>query len=430
MNKIQKYLIASGLWLLTILFCSQSTFAQIPKLFIKCFEVENQKQSGYFKIQQTYKSNTDSPSVFIEEGFFVITPKDFKYSYIRYWGNTDISFCKSANTVAMLFDYRDINKKKYRYAHEVYDAKNDDFQMDYPSWKGLSLDFRKDCQFSRIPPKLNRKNIRFKLVHPNNDIDSNYIEEFEFDRKNLHLVQFEISGIYMKTEKLYTKCDIIEYKQYNYIHPDILDTISFKYDELKSGFDKQTAMEQAIKDSLWNEHLYDSLALIFNKNAKLVDTIPNNKQAEISYFMPSWQFPLLSGDTLYSDSIQSRFLLLDMWYIACHPCRMAMRELAGFETLFDESLLKMVSLNIADKDTARMGLVVRSLNLKCDIACTFDNLKDQEMSKKMGNCKGFPQIYLVDMKTKKVIWNSCGWYEGFTKDVEKIVREEAQKGNE
>jgi len=52
------------------------------------------------------------------------------------------------------------------------------------------------------------------------------------------------------------------------------------------------------------------------------------------------------------------------------------------------------------------------------------------MSKKMGNCKGFPQIYLVDMKTKKVIWNSCGWYEGFTKDVEKIVREEAQKGNE
>ena len=53
--------------------------AQIPKLFIKCVEVENQKQSGYFKIQQTYSTNTDTPNVYIEEGFFIKTPKDFKY---------------------------------------------------------------------------------------------------------------------------------------------------------------------------------------------------------------------------------------------------------------------------------------------------------------------------------------------------------------
>lgn len=423
MNKAKIYYIASSLGLLAILINSQSSFAQIPKLFIKCVEVENQKQSGYFKIQQTYRTNTDSPSVYIEEGYFVNTPKDFKYLYTKYWGRVFITSCKSANTVVVLYNYTETNKRKFLFDDQVYDPKNDiDYQMDYPSSLGLSLEYRKDCQFFRIPPKVHSDNIRFKIVHPNNEIDSNYIEEFEFNKKNFHLVQFELNSIYMKTEKLYTKCEIIEYKQYNYINPDILDTISFKYDELKSGFDKQTAMEQAVKDSLFSEHLYDSLAHIFNKNAKLVESIPLDTIEEVSYYMPSWQFPLLNGDTLYSDSIQSRFLLLDMWYISCHPCRMAMRELAGFDTLFDESLLKMVSLNVADKDTAKMGVVVRNSNLKCDIACSFDNLKDREISEKMGNCKGFPQIYLVDLKTKKVIWCSCGWYEGFTKDVEKIIK--------
>ena len=35
----------------------------------------------------------------------------------------------------------------------------------------------------------------------------------------------------------------------------------------------------------------------------------------------------------------------------------------------------------------------------------------------------YPQLYLVDMKTKQVIWDSCGWYEGFTKDIEKIIKD-------
>ena len=82
----------------------------------------------------------------------------------------------------MLFDYKELDKKKYRFAYDLYDLRNDGFQMNYPSWYGFSLKFRKDCQFTRIPPKVNPSNIRFKLVHPNNDIDSNFIEE---DRKSV-----------------------------------------------------------------------------------------------------------------------------------------------------------------------------------------------------------------------------------------------------
>jgi hypothetical protein len=39
----------------------------------------------------------------------------------------------------------------------------------------------------------------------------------------------------------------------------------------------------------------------------------------------------------------------------------------------------------------------------------------------MGTCLGYPQLYLIDMKTKQIIWNSCGFYAGFTKDIGEII---------
>lgn len=431
MSKIQKNIIASGLWLLAIFINSQFSFAQIPRLLIKFVETQNRVQSGYVVLQYSYITDKDTLNAPKQEAFFISTPKDLKYLSFHLSSLDSSFYSKTGNTQITFLTGKTSNNTIYYY-DSLESAKNNINFLDftYIAAYGLSLKNWEGCTFKRITPIINKNNIRYKIFFPDEDVYTNISVEWEFESKTYKWIQHKSFITAFGNESSIGTIDILENKLYNYIHPDILDTISFKYDELKSGFDKQTAMEQAIKDSLWNEHLYDSLALIFNKNAKLVDTIPNNKQEEISYFMPSWQFPLLSGDTLYSDSIQSRFLLLDMWYIACHPCRMAMRELAGFDTLFDESLLKMVSLNVADKDTAKMGVVVRNLNLKCDIPYTLDILKNPELSEKMGNCKGFPQIYLVDMKTKKVIWHSCGWYDGFTKDVEKIVREEAQKGNE
>ncbi len=110
-----------------------------------------------------------------------------------------------------------------------------------------------------------------------------------------------------------------------------------------------------------------------------------------------------------------------MWYVACHPCRMAMHELSSIDTLYDESLLKMVSINVYDKDTVKMNQVVRNLNLQCDVACAYSSESVFNMSKEMGECRGYPQLYLIEMKTKQVIWRSCGWYAGFTKDIEAII---------
>ena len=43
------------------------------------------------------------------------------------------------------------------------------------------------------------------------------------------------------------------------------------------------------------------------------------------------------------------------------------------------------------------------------------------------NCKGYPQLYLIDMENKQVAWSSCGYYENFTKDIEKIIKNHDKK---
>lgn len=424
MKKMNYSILASCLLLIAFLFnFSQTSFAQIPKLLIKFVETQNKVQSGYVELQYTYITDKDTLKAAKQENFFIATPKDLKYLSFHL-SSLDSSFYSKSGNSQITFLTRKTTDNTIYYYDSLESTKNNINFLDftYIAAYGLSTDNWKGCTFKRITPIINKNNIRYKIFFPDEDVYTKISVEWEFESKTYKWIQHKSFITAFNIESSIGTIDILENKLYNYIHPDILDTISFKYDELKSGFDKQTAMEQALKDSLFSEHLYDSLAHIFNKNAKFVESIPLDTIEEVSYYMPSWQFPLLSGDTLFSDSIQSRFLLLDMWYIGCHPCRMAMRELAGIDTLFDESFLKMVSLNVADKDTAKMGVVVRNLNLKCDIPYTLDILKNRELSEKMGNCKGFPQIYLVDMKTKKVIWCSCGWYEGFTKDVEKILK--------
>jgi hypothetical protein len=211
----------------------------------------------------------------------------------------------------------------------------------------------------------------------------------------------------------------LEDRLYEYIHPDILDTISFMFENLKKGYDRQYAVEQAKKDSAFRDSIVQSIT----KNGYTwADNLPQEGQQDSLFFMPEWKFPLLSGDSIYSDSINSRFLLIDMWYISCYPCMKAMSELSSIDTLYSESLLRMVSINVFDKDTAKMSKVVKNFNLKCDVACAYAGDEIYDMSRKMGKCQGYPQLYLIDMKTKQVIWRSCGWYAGFTKDIKAIIK--------
>ena len=411
--------------LLAIIFTFPDIFAQIPKLFLKFSEKQNKIKSGYINFQRI--DIDDGDSLVREQKLFLIsTKKDIKYLIYNYWKKYPhilVTSCKSVHTTTSFTVDSLHNRSTYWVDDKIHDAKDLNNFL-YPTATDLSIDSWYNHLFQRIPPKINKKNIRYKILYPDQEQDllTNISREFEFDRKTFRWVQEEFTLTYDKIEQISHKVDVFEQQLYDFIHPDILDTISFTFEKIKKGYDIQYATEQAKKDSVFRVHLCDSVAQSITKNAKWIEDIPQDSQKEALFFMPEWKFPLLSGDTIYSDSINSQFLLIDMWYISCHPCRMAMRELATIDTIYDESLLKILSINVTDKDTAKISQVVKHLNLKSDVAYAYKIGYHLELSKKMGNCQGYPQLYLIDMKTKQVVWHSCGWYAGFTKDIEEIIK--------
>lgn len=424
MNNRNHFLIASSIMLLAIFFCFNSAFAQLPKRFLQYAEKHNRIKSGYVKLQRLQTFDNDTTFFEVQEIFFISTPKDLKYLVFEQKPRlyATYTYCKSAHALLTLFSFTVGDYRFYEFDGEMENAK---FRSEclYSEVNGIRIDDYNNLLFQQIAPKIDKKNIRYKYTLPDQDLFSNINAEFEFNRKTFNLIQEGSSLTFSKTEQMTDRIDIFEQRLYDYIHPDILDTISFKFDELKKGYDMQFAEEQAKIDSAFR----DSLVNAVSTNAGLwAEEIPQDTQKDTLFFMPEWKFPLLSGDTIYSDQINTQFLFIDMWYIRCHPCRLAMHELASIDTLYDESLLKILSLNVMDKDTAKMSQVVNNLNLTCDVAYTCNSGYDFWLSKEMGNCQGYPQLYLIDMNTKQVIWHACGYYKGFTKDIEEIINEKKE----
>ncbi len=269
MNKTNRFLVASILLMLAIFSTPQYSFGQIPKLLLKFVEKQDKVKSRYVKLQCTYINDNDTAVMPMEEDFFISTPKDIKFiAYINSPYDSSI-YCKSANILVTSFNQKDHKYNRYYYTDDFSDAKHDpnySSNFSYPTDYDIITGEWKNCKFKRISPKINKKNIRYKIFYPDDDIYSERIAEWEFDSKTFNFVQEENSLIYFKMEWMYGKTDIFECQLYEYIHPDILDTISFMFEKIRKGYDLQYANEQSKKDSVFREHFCDSVMQSVIKN--------------------------------------------------------------------------------------------------------------------------------------------------------------------
>jgi len=420
-NKYCRFHVASSLVLLATFFNIQNVMAQMPDLFRKFVEKQGNVKSGYVKMQRVSTDIYDTTGNKIQRLFFITTPKDIKYlAYDNEYLAIDEIYCKSESSCITNLIYKDTYDTLYLY-YDNKKKKDFDIHMLYPVMD-FSTSFLKNKLFERVAPKINKKNVRYKIIYPDQkeDMLTNIWTEYEFDRKTFSLIQEEQSFVVYNAEQFSSKIDVIEQCLYDYIHPDILDTISLTFELLKKGYDKQTAMQQSKKDSAFIDSVISSVSK--NTNTWTEKTLSSDyEEKDTILYMPYWKFPLLSGDSIFSDSIKSRFLLIDMWYTSCYPCRLSLRDLSSMDSLYDEKILKIISINVFDKDISKMDKVITSTGVQCDVACAYNSNLVHKMSKSMGGCEGYPQIYLIDMENKRVIWHSCGWYAGFIKDVEGII---------
>ncbi|MDR2980456.1 MAG: hypothetical protein LBV02_08495, partial [Bacteroidales bacterium] len=205
-------------------------------------------QSGYVKLQECHTNDNNTTSDELQEFFFISTPKDFQYlACIQSFRLSDAyTYCKSAHTVANVYIQKNPDFTLYGYDDEIENAKSHP-HLSYTIAYGIAVNGWENCPFQRIPPKMGKKNIRYRIYYPDQEKDllTDITREYEFDRKTLHWIQEELSATLAKTEVLFYRIDVLEQRLYDYIHPDILDTISFKFEELKKGYDQQYAVKQA-----------------------------------------------------------------------------------------------------------------------------------------------------------------------------------------
>jgi hypothetical protein len=413
-----------GILMILVYHLFNSIQAQVPAKLQQIVEKNEKIQSGYVKLKCVYKTDNDTTDSHTETGYFIYTPNDYKYFVIQENPDHKYLYCKSGTMLLMNFNKK--NYTKYRIFEEDFDPKTCPFSsLAYFKLTTNSIVMWQNCSIFEIPPKINNKNIRYKILTPDNEMLTDQISEWEFDSNSFYWVQQEYSLIFEKIEKGYGYIEILDFQFYDYINPSILDTITFRMDDLRVKYSNQELRTQEIKDSLIRETTCDSIIqIVTSKETKWIDNKSNLSIKDSLKYMPSWKFPLLTGDTLYSDSIKSSYLFLDLWYVGCAPCIMAMKELGTIDSLFDKSLIKFVSLNVIDKDTIKIKKIINTFNIKSDIVCSYDSSLDTILSKEMSDCNGYPQLYLVDMKTKQVIWQSCGYYKGFTKEIEAILKKE------
>lgn len=174
-------------------------------------------------------------------------------------------------------------------------------------------------------------------------------------------------------------------------------------------------IDTVIRDSIDNtfNNLYDR----YQRQPQ--DDTTNKKNEEVNSFVsvsPSWSLPKLDGDTFHLQDIDAGFILIDFWYVSCYPCLSAIKELVILDTLYTDNVLKIIGVNVYDKEIGKIQKIIEQLHIQYDVV-----YQGKTISEMYGGGNGYPKLILIDNKSKKIIFAEIGYYKGFINDIIKII---------
>ncbi|NLA25221.1 MAG: TlpA family protein disulfide reductase, partial [Bacteroidales bacterium] len=103
-----------------------------------------------------------------------------------------------------------------------------------------------------------------------------------------------------------------------------------------------------------------------------------------------------------SNTINSKIIVLDFYYTSCGPCILDIRNLVKLDSLFNDSDVCFIGINVADNDISRMQkfLIDRKIKYK-------NVYEGNDLANKYG-FRGFPQILFIDSETNEILHHSTG----------------------
>ncbi|MDY0315559.1 MAG: TlpA disulfide reductase family protein, partial [Bacteroidales bacterium] len=229
-----------------------------------------------------------------------------------------------------------------------------------------------------------------------NKMDAYYSYEIAINQYNLELI----------------RCfgDVIVYMENDFLHKSSKEFLIEK-------IELYNYKNQSIEEKIISKYLLLDSIIIQNPQPQTISSL--DTIIEIPKYAHDWALPLVGGDTLNSNSINSKIIVLDFYYMSCAPCVLAIRDLVKLDTLFNDTDVSFIGINTIDKDLDRLKqfLVERKINYK-------NVYGGIDLASKYG-FNSFPQILFIDSQTNEIIYHSSGYrsdgYEYYKTLLEKLL---------
>jgi len=128
----------------------------------------------------------------------------------------------------------------------------------------------------------------------------------------------------------------------------------------------------------------------------------------------------IDGELINTYDGSTKLYLLDFWFVACGPCRLAMPYLDTIYQKYKQQGLTVIGLNANDKDTSLIKKVLNASRVSYPIS--MDAL---ELIQKL-KVQVYPTLILLNSRRKIIYWKT-GFEKDEIKELDKLIAKELEK---
>ena len=215
---------------------------------------------------------------------------------------------------------------------------------------------------------------------------------------------------------------------YLYIHPisllpdifiDNNEVVTFKFIMKPKSLYKE--VDSAIYENI--NKTYDKFREAYYKQSEEVRNENDDTKDTTISVAPLWSLPTLAGDTLHFENVTSKLVLLDFWFVNCKPCLSAIKTLVKLDSVYNDSDLQIIGLNVVDTSISKMRQIVNTYHIKYPIVHQAGDVSDEYA------VSSYPTLFLIDTQSKKVLYKHRGYNMEMREKLEKTIEKALKKGN-
>lgn len=140
--------------------------------------------------------------------------------------------------------------------------------------------------------------------------------------------------------------------------------------------------------------------------------------------MPNFHLKNLSNDTISLYDIKSRFILLEFWHLSCKSCLLALKDFAEIDLLYSDTVLQILGINAADRNSTAIKNRVDELGVKFEIL-----RYGEKISKFIYKDRAYPKIAIIDTFDYKIIFKQLGYSTNMKKTIQDVIEKNRDRNS-